>query len=104
MGGSQGVPEEVWSKIEVFQKKGGSNQFDTVVQGCSALASENGNMINEIGQIISKEEEEDNAMRAQYGPKWTRAPSSQLNQQYKTVIEQSRQKLQQAGQADVATT
>jgi hypothetical protein len=46
-------------------------------------------MIKEIETIIQTEENDDAAARAQYGAQWTRAPSSQLNGQYKTVVQQS---------------
>jgi len=46
-------------------------------------------MIKEIESIINAEEQEDNAMRQQYGPKWTRTPSAQLNGNHKSVVQQS---------------
>lgn len=43
------------------------------------LRGENQNMINEIKQVIQAEESEDMALRQQYGAKWTRKPSEQIN-------------------------
>jgi hypothetical protein len=48
MSGNQDIPADLWSKIEAYQKKGYSAQFDTVLAGCSALQAENAQMVAQI--------------------------------------------------------
>ena len=60
-------------------------------------------MLNEIKQVIGAEETEDASLRQQYGAKWVRKPSSEINAQYKQVIQESEMKLGQAAQADAGT-
>lgn len=50
------------------------------------LRNENMAMLNEIKQVIHAEETEDASLRQQYGAKWTRKPSQEINAQYKQVI------------------
>lgn len=45
MSGSQDIPADLWSKIEAYQKKGFSAQFDTILAGCAALQAENTQMV-----------------------------------------------------------
>jgi len=43
-------------------------------------------MVTSIKETINGEEMEDNSLRQQYGAKWTRKASTEINAQYKTII------------------
>lgn len=94
------VPASVWAKIEEFQKKGSGQNFQSAIEGCEQVKQSNMNLINEMNQILEAEEQEDNALRAQHGSRWTAVPSASCNGQYKQSLFEFNQKLQMAGQTD----
>ena len=50
--------------------------------------------------VLEEEEKSDNQMRAQFGNRWNRLPSSSLNQQFKFVISDFAQKKLVAAETD----
>lgn len=90
----------MWAKIEEFQKKGSAQNFQTAIEGCEAVKQSNMNLINEMNQILEAEEQEDNALRAQNGSRWTAVPSASCNGQYKQSLFEFNQKMQMAAQTD----
>lgn len=60
----------------------------------------NSELIDASNKILNDEEQEDAALRAQYGGKFTRLPSASLNGQYKQQLIQYREKLNMAATTD----
>jgi hypothetical protein len=90
---TDGVPEDYWTKIEAFQKKGAISNFAQALANLGDLGKNCDMMIQEIEGIVNQEEQEDMNVRAILGQKCTFPPSSSLNQPYRMNTQQYRQKL-----------
>ena len=80
------VPPQVWAKIEDFQKKGGLQNVQGMIQGVGAMRANNQGVMQQMMQTLEEEERLDSQMRQQYQQKWNRLPSSALNGQFKHAI------------------
>jgi programmed cell death 6-interacting protein len=60
------IPENLWSKIEEFQKKGGIQNVQGMIQGLTAMRENNMSMIEQMQKTLEEEESSDNQMRTQY--------------------------------------
>lgn len=90
---SREIPNELWAKIEDFQKKGADQNFAMSIQGNQTIIQINNDMIADMESTLNSEEQEDNQLRQQYGPKFNRMPSPSVNQPYRQSISDYKQKL-----------
>jgi len=60
------VPQQVWEKIEDFQKKGGLQNVQGMIQGIGAMRHNNQTVMQQMMQTLEEEENLDNQMRQQY--------------------------------------
>lgn len=97
------IPEQYWQKIEEFQKKGAISNFTSALSSMSDLGKNCNMMIDESSGVLDKEEQEDGALRAANGPKWTLLASTALNQPYRQNLKSYRDKLQMAANQDTVT-
>lgn len=57
------LPNEIWLKIEEFQKKGGDSNFQQSIQANSNVVELNNDMIADMQNTITKEAEDDSKCR-----------------------------------------
>ena len=94
------VPDDVWNKIEEFQKSGTSANFAQSIAGAESLKQVNMDVIAACQQTLEAEETEDTALRTQYGERFNRPPSATVNAQYKTSLFDYKGKVEMAVATD----
>lgn len=94
------IPEDLWKKIEEFQKKGADQNFAASIQGNETIIQINNDMLKDMENTLNAEEQEDNQLRQQHGPKFNRMPSASVNQPYRQGVADYKAKLQQAQVTD----
>ena len=97
------ISESLWKKISEVQEKGGSMFLNNSLQTLDNIPNEIDNRINGLLTILMNEENEDKRLRQQYGTKWNRRESSDLNGNYVATLNSYRNKLGQARQCDQQT-
>jgi len=97
---STDVPDDIWLKIEEFQKKGAAQNFAQAIQGTESLKQMNTEVLGVCKQTLDAEENEDTQLRNQYQQRFNRPPSSTVNQQYKQQLFEYQQKLDMAVATD----
>ena len=73
------ISEYLWKKISDIQQKGGSMFLDNHLSNLEKKNEELVKRTNDISIAIKNEEEEDIKNSKQYGGRWTRKPSTQIN-------------------------
>ncbi len=96
----EGLPNEVWNKIEKANEKGGVGGVENMAEGVKALSHNNIQIIEGIEKQLIDEETDDTTFRNKYGPAWNRMPSNSLNENLKKQVEYYKNKFQQAAAAD----
>lgn len=76
---SSDMPDDVWAKIEEFQKKGAAQNFSNAIAGAENTKQLNMDIIGQCRSIIEAEEAEDTQLRTQHGARFNRPPSSSVN-------------------------
>lgn len=94
------IPDDLWVKIEEFQKKGADQNFAAAIAGNTTLIELNHQILKDMEATLNAEEQEDAQLRQQYGPKFNRMPSQSVNQQYRQSINDYKNKLAQAQVTD----
>ena len=94
------MPDQVWTKIEEFQKKGSAQNFAQGIQAGESLKQVNADMLAQCQKTLDDEESEDSAYRTQHGSKFNRPPSATVNQQYKNSLTEYKQKMDMAVATD----
>lgn len=61
---STDVPDDIWTKIEDFQKKGAAQNFSNAIAGTENFKTMNLDVLNVCRQTIDAEEAEDNQLRS----------------------------------------
>ena len=97
------ISESLWKKISEVQEKGGSMFLNNSLQTLDNIPNEIDNRINGLLTILMNEENEDKRLRQQYGTKWNRRESSDLNGNYVATLNSYRNKIGQARQCDQQT-
>ena len=57
---SSDIPDDIWLKIEEFQKKGAAQNFSQAIAGTENLKTMNTDVLNVCKQTLEAEENEDN--------------------------------------------
>ena len=87
-----------------FKRKINQNiDENNLMQNLSKLPGEIKNRIEQSENLIKNEDAEDQKLRSQYGTKWNRRQSSDLNGNYINTLNDYKNKLQQAMQCDQNT-
>lgn len=71
-----------------------------MIQGIAGIRDNNFQMIKQMNQQLEEEETTDNGMRATYGQRWSRLPSSSLTAHFKQQLNDLQQKATVASQTD----
>ena len=94
------LPSDLWDKIIQAKERGGVKTIQDMIEGLQSLGLNNNNMISKIGETLKEEEDEDNGLRAKYGPQWQRMSSGTLNDSIKKQMEYYAEKSAVAAEAD----
>ncbi|KAJ5067128.1 pcd6 interacting protein-related [Anaeramoeba ignava] len=97
---SKGIPEEVRTKLENCKEQGGLNLLTELRDTIKTLREQSQIMLNELVQIIRKEDDEDLQYRLKYGTKWNRPTSGEINAKYMKDISRYTQTFEKASKSD----
>ena len=93
---SSSISDSLWRGISDIQSRGGTMYLNNLIETLRKLPKEIGNRIEQSTNLLKNEDAEDQKLRAQYGTKWNRRQSSDLNGNYLRTLEDYKGKLQQA--------
>ncbi len=94
------LSDSLWKKISEVQEKGGSMFLTNNITNLDKKSEDIGRRINDMLQSLANEDEDDSKYRKQYGDRWKRLPSSQLNVNNLNILKDYGSKLLQAKNAD----
>lgn len=94
------VPKSLTEKAQGIQQKGGIDELERLINELPELLTRNKEILDEIERALQAEEESDNTLKSQFGEKWKRTPSKQLNVTWQGHINKYRSILQNAVEAD----
>ena len=100
---SGNISDSLWRNISEVQSRGGTMYLNNLMQNLSKLPGEIKNRIEQSENLIKNEDAEDQKLRQQYGTKWNRRQSSDLNGNYINTLNDYKNKLQQAMGCDQST-
>lgn len=81
------MPEVLKPKVQQIQMAGGKLKLDMEVKILRNNSGQAVARLKEYKTMLAEEEGYDNTMRAKYGNKWKRQPSSMINRGYYNEIE-----------------
>ena len=100
---SSSISDSLWRNIADVQSRGGTMYLNNMIGTLQKLPGEIKNRIDQSTNLLKNEDAEDQKLRAQYGTKWNRRQSSDLNGNYINTLNDYKNKLQQAMQCDQNT-
>ena len=100
---SGSISDSLWRNISDVQSRGGTMYLNNLMQNLTKLPGEIKNRIEQSENLLKNEDAEDQKLRQQYGTKWNRRQSSDLNGNYVNTLNDYKNKLQQAMGCDQNT-
>ena len=100
---SSSISDSLWRNIAEVQSRGGTMYLNNLMTTLQKLPGEIKNRIDQSSSLLQNEDAEDQKLRAQYGTKWNRRQSSDLNGNYVRTLEDYKGKLNQAMGCDQNT-
>ena len=100
---SSNISDSLWRNISDVQSRGGIMYLNNLMKSLQSMPGEIKNRIEQSENLIKNEDAEDQKLRSQYGTKWNRRQSSDLNGNYVNTLKDYKNKLQQAMQCDQST-
>lgn len=94
------LPQDLWKRVSEFQQKGNIQYLESLLSGVKQSRKNCFDIIGKCEQLVLDEENEDSSMRASYGSKWQRLPSSSLNGEIKSRIDSYKANLEKAYETD----
>lgn len=94
VGGANKVPQSLLDKSQIIKDKGGIGKIDSMIAELPPLLQRNNEILAETKRCLESEDRSDHELKTQFGDRWSRTPSRQLNEslyaeikQYETIIE-----------------
>ncbi|CDW88356.1 programmed cell death 6-interacting protein [Stylonychia lemnae] len=94
------IPDQIWDKVEEFQKRGGIQTVMDQLEGIKALKQNNIKLLDDMKVILDEEEGTDFKLRQQYGEKWIRTESVKINGHMKFQVNEFKNKAEIADKTD----
>ena len=98
--GEQRVPSDLLARVKQCRERGGNRALEHMIEGKRTMAENNKTTLEQMAKQLEKEEQEDQSLRAKYGPLWSRPPSQVTNAECKSKVASYAHKLSQAQAAD----
>ena len=83
---SSSISDSLWRNISEVQSRGGTMYLNNLMGGLQRMPGEIKNRIEQSENLLKNEEAEDQKLRAQYGTRWNRRQSSDLNGNYMNTL------------------
>ncbi|KAJ3128065.1 pH-response regulator protein palA/rim20 [Nowakowskiella sp. JEL0407] len=96
-----GLPPQLLKRSEEVRKLGGVKSLYDSMKTIEELSTQNLNILEEALQFLDNEANDDKAMRAQFGARWTRTPSESLTKNLRDTAKLYREKLDAAKKSDL---
>eukprot|EP01027_Heterolobosea_sp_BB2_P005128 GEZU01007877.1.p2 GENE.GEZU01007877.1~~GEZU01007877.1.p2 ORF type:complete len:743 (-),score=242.94 GEZU01007877.1:2331-4559(-) len=96
----EGLPQEVFVKIEKVQQQGGITRLQELLQLINQMSGETRTLCEKVEKAIQEEEDDDRQCREQFAARWPRHPSPQLTVNLKKQLADFKHKVQIAQQSD----
>merc|ERR1719235_2894715 len=90
------IPEGVWSRVAEVQRAGGVPVIQVAFVQLAKSSDECSGILSQAADELTKEEEEDRAVRGRFQGAWARPASDALNTPLRSQIEAYREKLRAA--------
>ena len=100
---SSNISDSLWRNISDIQSRGGTMYLSNLMGTLQKMPGEIKNRIEQSTNLLKNEDAEDQKLRSQYGAKWNRRQSSDLNGNYMRTLEDYKGKLNQAMGCDQST-
>jgi len=97
---THGLPQSVIDRSNIIIKKGGLRNIEENFAKASALSQENQNIIVKLKNDLNDEENDDLAAKSQFGERWTRLTSRELNKGLLEKLRSYEEKVNQAVTSD----
>lgn len=94
------LPEDLWTRVSEFQQRGNFQYLESLLVGVKQNRQTCYDVVGKCEQAVLDEENDDSNMRAAYGAKWQRLPSSALNTEIKSRVESYKANLDKAFETD----
>lgn len=98
-GGTE-LPPSIQQKAQEVRSKGGVKALEDRMNELGPQLQRNREIIDESQRMLDDEEQSDNVMKAQFKEKWTRLPSTKLNQTMRETVNKYRSIIEKAVEAD----
>lgn len=98
-----GISDQLWAAINEVQTKGGASYLQNLVFQLDQKPKEIEMKISGALNLLQNESNDDNRLRSQYGNKWSRKASCELNGTYVNTLNNYGNKLCQARNCDAET-
>ncbi|XP_004342921.2 hypothetical protein CAOG_07845 [Capsaspora owczarzaki ATCC 30864] len=95
-----GLPPAILEKSEKVRTAGGVRQLMETMDAKQSLFRNDSDVLTEAENVLNEEQRDDEAMREQFGAKWTRTPSAALTSQMREEIAKFRTVLRKAHDSD----
>jgi len=100
LSGKEEIPDDLWNRVSEFQQRGNYQYLENLLIGVKQNRQTCFDIVAKCETAVVEEENEDSSMRAAYGARWQRLPSSSLNSEIKTRIESYKGNLDKAFETD----
>lgn len=94
------LPEDLWKRVSEFQQRGNFQYLESLLVGVQQSRKNCYDIVGKCEKLVVDEENDDSSMRAAYGSRWQRLPSSSLNGEIKSRIESYKANLDKAYETD----
>ncbi|OQR67538.1 programmed cell death 6-interacting protein-like [Tropilaelaps mercedesae] len=98
-GGAQ-LPPSIQQKAQEVRSKGGVKALEEKMNELAPQLQRNREIIDESQRMLDDEEQSDNVMKSQFRERWTRHPSTKINQTMRDTVNKYRSIIDKAVAAD----